>query len=111
MRSGRHESRGHSRSVEGPERDLDAEAGLARLRNLGPVSTAMLLAAGIRSPDALRELGAAEAFRRVLFARGGHVSTNLLWALEGALRNARWDQLDESVRQRLRAEVEQAVAP
>ena len=42
----------------------------------------------------------------MLLSRGRSVSTNLLWAPEGALRNVRWDQLDVAVRERLRAEVE-----
>lgn len=86
--------------------DATAEASLARLRNLGPVSARLLVAAGIRSPAMLRELGAVAAFRRVLFQRGGSVSTNLLWAIEGALRDERWDQLSAETRARLRAALE-----
>jgi len=87
-------------------RDDSAKAELARLRNLGPASAALLVAAGIRDADELRTLGAAAAFRRVLFSRGRSISTNLLWAIEGALSNVRWDQLDVAVRARLLAEVE-----
>ena len=86
--------------------DAAAEASLATLRNLGPVSARLLVAAGIRSPAMLRELGSVAAFRRVLFQRGGSVSTNLLWAIEGALRDERWDRLSPETRARLRAELE-----
>jgi DNA transformation protein and related proteins len=86
--------------------DAAAEASLVTLRNLGPVSARLLVAAGIRSPAMLRELGSVAAFRRVLFQRGGSVSTNLLWAIEGALRDERWDRLSPETRARLRAELE-----
>lgn len=79
---------------------------LAALRNLGPASGRMLEQAGIRSVAQLRRLGAVGAFRRVLLARGGRVSTNLLWALEGALTDVRWDRLGEATRRRLLEEVE-----
>ena len=78
--------------------------GLARLRNLGPASAAWLAAAGIRGEAELRALGAVEAFRRVAFHRGGDVSTNLLYALEGAIRDVRWDRLPMADRLRLRRE-------
>jgi DNA transformation protein len=90
-----------------PSADDAALAALARLRNLGPASARMLLDAGIRDEATLRTMGAAAAFRRVLFARGGGGSANLLWALEGALTDTRWDQLSGETRARLRAEVEQ----
>lgn len=77
---------------------------LARLRNLGPASSAWLVAAGIRTEAELRTLGAVETFRRVAFHRGGDVSANLLYALEGALRDVRWDRLPAEERIRLRRE-------
>lgn len=80
------------------------EAELARLRNLGAVSAGWLVAAGIRTEAELRELGALEAFRRVAFQRSGDVSANLLYALEGAIRDVRWDRLPMADRLRLRAE-------
>jgi DNA transformation protein len=105
MASERPVSRGTRPRASAPP-DAAAEASLAALRNLGPVSARLLVAAGIRSPAMLRELGAVAAFRRVLFKRGGSVSTNLLWALEGALRDERWDGLSAETRARLRAALE-----
>ena len=87
----------------GTTRDASASA-LARLRNLGPASAAWLEAAGIRTAADLRALGAVAAFRRVAFHRGGDVSANLLYALEGALRDVRWDRLPAEERVRLRRE-------
>ena len=81
---------------------------LAALPNLGPASAAMLEAAGIRTPAALRALGAVEAFRRVRFARSGQASLVLLYALEAALTGERWDRLPPERRARLRAAVDEA---
>jgi hypothetical protein len=83
-----------------------AGADLARLPNLGPASAAMLVGAGVADVRTLRALGPARAFRRVLFAREGRVSRNLLWALEAALSGQRWDRLDADTRARLLREVE-----
>jgi DNA transformation protein len=66
----------------------------------------MLVGAGVADVRTLRALGAAGAFRRVLFAREGRVSRNLLWALEGALSGRRWNQLDVDTKARLLREVE-----
>jgi DNA transformation protein len=62
---------------------------LAALPNLGPASAAMLARAGIASPEALRVLGAVEAYRRVR-EQNPRASLNLLWALEGALTQRSW---------------------
>ena len=78
-------------------------AELARLRNLGAVSAGWLVAAGVRTEAELRTLGAVAAFRRVAMHRSGDVSLNLLYALEGALRDLRWDRLSATERAALRA--------
>jgi DNA transformation protein and related proteins len=93
-----------ARTRERPPSD-PREAALAALPNLGPVSATILVAAGITSVQHLRALGAVEAFRRVLFHRGGRGSLNLLYALEGALTGVRWDQLDPARRAELRRAV------
>ena len=91
-------------SADAARRAAGSDSELARLRNLGAVSAAWLEAAGVRTAADLRALGAVEAFRRVAFHRGGDVSANLLYALEGALRDVRWDRLPVEVRARLRQE-------
>jgi len=80
-------------------------AALAALTNLGATSAAWLVAAGVKTPARLRTLGAVEAFRRVAYSRGGSVTFNLLYALEGAIRGRRWDHLPESLRAHLRRRV------
>jgi DNA transformation protein len=81
-------------------------AALAALVNLGPTSAGWLVAAGVTSPARLRTLGAVEAYRRVAWSRGGAVTYNLLYALEGAIRGVRWDYLPASIRLRLRRRVD-----
>jgi DNA transformation protein len=83
-----------------------AAAELARLRNLGPVSAAWLVAAGILSAAELRRLGAVAAYHRVATHRSGDASLNLLYALEGALRGVRWDRIPAADRAALRAAVD-----
>lgn len=83
---------------------------LTRLRNLGAVSAAWLAAVGVRTEAELRALGAVAAFRRVATHRSGDVSLNLLYALEGALRNVRWDRLPAEDRAALRVAAEAPAA-
>jgi DNA transformation protein len=77
---------------------------LERLVNLGPTSSQWLRDAGITSYDDLERLGAAQAYLAVHEMRPD-VSLNLLYALEGALLDVRWDYLPVEVRERLRREV------
>ena len=77
---------------------------LSDLLNLGPTSAGWLRDVGIESRDDLERLGSVEAFLRVDASREG-VSLNLLYALEGALRDVRWDRLPPEVRADLRRQV------
>ena len=57
-----------------------------KLRNIGPKSAAWLRQVGLHTPEELAEAGPIEAFMRVKRA-GFKPSLNLLYALEGALRD------------------------
>ena len=81
----------------------DAEP-LERLLNLGPTSSQWLREAGIDSYDDLERLGAVQAYLAVREARPG-ASLHLLYALEGALLDVRWDHLPDEIKARLRREV------
>lgn len=76
---------------------LPKEPPLCALPNLGPASERMLHAAGIRTPAALRALGAVPAFVAVRQA-GQQPSLNLLWALEGALSGRDWKSVAQQDR-------------
>jgi DNA transformation protein len=76
------------------------ERAVEALGNLGPVSQRWLADAGIRTRADLERIGSVAAFKKV--AQAGHKpSANLLYALEGALLDLRWDRLSEEVRQNL----------
>ncbi len=77
---------------------------LERLMNLGPKSTAWLADAGIRTAEELERLGAVEAYRRVRAVHPRRVSVVMLYALEAALRGARWTDLSPEERRGLRDE-------
>lgn len=77
------------------------EASLERLPNLGPKSAAWLRAVGIDTRAELARVGSVRAFLRVQEA--GHcASLNLLYALEGALLELRWDRLSHEIKANLR---------
>jgi DNA transformation protein and related proteins len=79
---------------------------LRELRNLGPRSEQMLVAAGIDTPAQLDRLGAVEAYRRALAAGWSQPSLNLLWAIEGALLDLDWRELPDSRRAELLTELD-----
>lgn len=71
-----------------------------QLKNLGPKSAQWLNAIGIHTRADLQALGALAAYQRVC-AAGCKPSLNLLYALEGALRDCHWQALPEDVRRGL----------
>jgi hypothetical protein len=79
-------------------------AKISSLRNLGPVSEAWLHAVGIDFRDDLERVGSVEAYMRVV-VHGFNPTLNLLYAMEGALRDVHWTTLLREVKQ----EIKQAV--
>jgi hypothetical protein len=80
-----------------------------KLRNIGPKSAAWLRQVGLRTRADLAEVGAVDAFMRVKRA-GFKPSLNLLYALEGALRDCHWQDVPEERRTLLVAEAEGKIA-
>ncbi|WP_045761026.1 TfoX/Sxy family protein [Xanthomonas albilineans] len=78
-----------------------------KLRNIGPKSTAWLRQVGVHTPQDLAAAGAIGAFLKVKRA-GFKPSLNLLYSLEGALRDCHWQQLPEARRTQLLSELETA---
>lgn len=78
---------------------------IASLPNLGPKSQAMLAAAGIADAAQLRALGSVAAFAKVKAVHPS-ASLNLLWALEGALSGARWQDVAKDDRMSLLMQLE-----
>lgn len=79
--------------------------GLASMKNIGEESARMLQDAGIRTPAELEELGAVGAYVAV-YKTGAKPSLNLLYAIEGALRNIAWTRVPYQVRAALTLEAD-----
>lgn len=77
------------------------------LLNLGFVSTKWLAAVGIHTLADLRKVGVANAYNLVR-AQGYNATLNLLWALQGALTNTRWNALPEAVKQELKRRIKES---
>jgi DNA-3-methyladenine glycosylase I len=83
---------------------------LTPLRNLGPASTRWLNAIGVHTRRDLEALGAVNAYR-ILKGHGYPASLNLVYAIEGALRDCAWNRLPASVTRALKAAAANAVKP
>lgn len=70
------------------------------IRNIGPKSTAWLRQVGVRSMEDLQKIGVLETFLRVKRA-GFRPSLNLLWSMEGAMRDCHWTDVPEERRAEL----------
>ncbi|WP_439133236.1 TfoX/Sxy family protein [Pseudomaricurvus sp.] len=73
---------------------------LLQLKNLGAASVNILHAIGVNSYADLNNMGPVEAYIRIK-NRGIHVSKVMLYALQGALLDVHWNDLDPGVKQRL----------
>ena len=73
---------------------------LLELRNLGKTSVRWLNAVGIRTRAQLEEKGPVAVYQSVL-ARGFRANRVLLYALEGALLNQHWSELDPEKKKEL----------
>ncbi|MDP9138109.1 MAG: TfoX/Sxy family protein [Pseudomonadota bacterium] len=83
----------------------DSGKPVARLRNLGPASAAMLAAVEVRTLEELRVLGAVRAYLRLKTAFPRRVSRNMLWAIAAGLDDRDWRDLTAEEKSRLLAEV------
>lgn len=79
---------------------------LLQLKNLGMASVNILHAVGINTYTDLRNIGAVEAYRRII-ARDINVSKVMLYALQGALLNIHWNDLSPDMKLQLVTEAEQ----
>ena len=79
---------------------------LLQLKNLGMASVNILHAIGINTYTDLKSMGAVEAYRRIK-ARGINVSKVMLYALQGALMDVHWNDLDMNLKEQLVTDSEQ----
>ena len=82
-------------------------AGLAGMPNIGREVARLLDAAGVRSPQALKRLGAVAAALRILRIRPDDPPCrSMLAGLEGAIRGVRWPSIPGTEREALWKEYE-----
>lgn len=81
----------------------------AKLRNIGPKSSAWLRQVGLHTRADLAAAGPVAAYMRVRRA-GFRPSLNLLYALEGALLDCHWQEVPEARRRELVEAAEAAIA-
>ena len=66
------------------------------MRNIGPTSRRWLAEIDIRTLEDLRQVGAVAAYRFIKARYPKQASLNLLWGLEGAVRDIDWRELTEA---------------
>jgi DNA transformation protein len=77
-----------------------SQSDLLQLKNLGAASVNILHAVGINSYEDLQSIGSVGAYSRIK-NRGIHVSKVMLYALEGALLDIHWNNLQEDIKVQL----------
>ncbi|WP_346837291.1 TfoX/Sxy family protein [Microbulbifer sp. SAOS-129_SWC] len=82
-----------------------SQSELLQLKNLGLASVNILHSVGIRSCEDLRRVGPVEAFINIR-TRGINASRVLLYALQGALLDVHWNDLDPDLKERLASEAD-----
>jgi len=75
------------------------------VKNIGPKSSEWLASVGVHSLDDVARLGVVETYKRVKAAYPEKVTLNMLWGLQAALLNIRWDELPQDIKDQLRKEV------
>ncbi len=75
------------------------------MKNIGPKSSEWLASVGVHSLDDVARLGVVETYKRVKAAYPEKVTLNMLWGLQAALLNIRWDELPQDIKDQLRKEV------
>ena len=82
-----------------------SQSELLQLKNLGLASVNILHSIGIRTQDDLHRVGPVEAFASIR-RRGINASRVLLYALQGALLDIHWNDLDPDLKASLVSEAE-----
>ncbi|MCH9690859.1 MAG: TfoX/Sxy family protein [Gammaproteobacteria bacterium] len=86
-----------------------SQSELLKLKNLGIASVNILHSIGIRSYEDLRRIGPVNAFINIR-RRGINASRVLLYALQGALLDVHWNELDADLKANLVSETERLLA-
>ena len=86
-----------------------SQSELLQLKNLGLASVNILHSIGIRTLEDLRRVGPVEAFINIR-SRGINASRVMLYALQGALLDVHWNDLDPDLKANLVNEAERLLA-
>ena len=78
------------------------ETQLYKMPNIGKVLAAKLVEVGIDTPKKLKSIGSENAFIRLKTVNSG-ACLSMLCALEGAIQDIRWHDLDEVRKTELKA--------
>ena len=76
------------------------------MKNMGPKSVQWLASVGIYTLNDVAEIGVVESYLRVKAAYPDKVSLNLLYGLQAALLNIRWNELPPDIKAELKSQVE-----
>jgi len=76
------------------------------VRNMGPKSRQWLASIDVHTLDDVVSLGVIETYKRVKAAYPEKVSFNLLYALQAALLDLRWNELPPDIKEELKQQVE-----
>lgn len=74
---------------------------LSSLPNIGKTLAEKLILVGIETPSQLKSMGSENAFARLKVIDNG-ACINMLFALEGAVQDIRWHNLEKSRKDELR---------
>ncbi|USD20748.1 TfoX/Sxy family protein [Microbulbifer variabilis] len=86
-----------------------SQSELLKLKNLGLASVNILHSIGIRTYEDLHRIGPVEAFISIR-NRGINASRVMLYALQGALLDVHWNDLDPDLKQQLVTEADRLLA-
>ncbi len=81
---------------------------LTDLHNIGKELAKQLDSIGIKSHQDLIDIGSVEALLKIK-GKSGKGCYNMLYALEGAIQGIRWHNLSREDKDRLKAELDEAV--
>lgn len=79
---------------------------LVELKGIGPKCVQLLNAIGIETEAQFRELGAMEAYLRIIETTDFKANISLLYAFVGALEDRNWLEVAKQDKARLKAELE-----
>jgi len=74
---------------------------LSKLPNLGKTLVQKLIQVDIKTPEELKSIGSENAFIRIKTV-DTNACINTLYALEGAIQDIRWHNLDKNTRKELK---------